>query len=810
MRVAIVAAMASGLWMVVRAQHIAECALPTFPACTRNGALSASGRDHAASGQQCSAGCAELWLGAVDQCAGATLSPEAETMTTACTDTTNVVLATTPPAVIFDGAACNLGANQRYVLQQVTLNRKPQYSTSDGSWHLFWSGSYWNVGKNVCDMCGIIAIASPSQAPPLGSALWTERCADTGSVNRRIQLSPCKQEAGWCPNAMAVMIPHLEETCCQPADGRDCGREGTPHACEVDCAHHWQTYESSCPGDSDLHGNSFVNFLNTKCNGAAAGLLAIEETVVIQEGQTHFFTFNANSGTRYEALVRVGEGTGPGVCPRNAYDDLFGDGSCDMMIANGVSCAEDLCATCDMAPRYCDRSCEFQCDEDGISVTRVWILPPGAAETEGGVGQAVASETHSTSDKGIGFTATATGKFAVEIEATVGSGPVTVSINAVGTAVQRAMHLQVDGKPHPLSVSCLFATCDFEYDETKAIDGDGAGFDLLLPNAQAGLAYALVIELPEGQPAAQVRATVYQPGAADGAGGFESVVEDALGNWTRTPSDHQSLAEYEGCHNDDRSCINGLRASFGVYPGQSFERFARGTFVAPASGAILLRLVINCDVPFLADVQAKGCVINENYEFGCPDAGGYNATGYAYYNSMCTSDLRLTVTPGAYFEETGRRRVQTGGDHIHQTTETHAPTYGIAQRTDTIVIGRADVETQAAAIWRSTKPTDLASPSLDDMLVNGTEASGLLASMFTSTQQPSLVYPLVFEALGDQATPNGRRRRMQTGGDRLHIDIETRAPSALSADQAENGVISRLAGAEDVISGCCESCIAPR
>eukprot|EP01046_Picozoa_sp_COSAG06_P112328 COSAG06_NODE_58979_length_275_cov_1.153409_1_plen_72_part_01 len=65
------AAMASGLWMVVRAQHIAECALPTFPACTRNGALSASGRDHAASGQQCSAGCAELWLGAVDQCAGA-------------------------------------------------------------------------------------------------------------------------------------------------------------------------------------------------------------------------------------------------------------------------------------------------------------------------------------------------------------------------------------------------------------------------------------------------------------------------------------------------------------------------------------------------------------------------------------------------------------------------------------------------------------------------------------------------------------------------------------------------------------------
>eukprot|EP01046_Picozoa_sp_COSAG06_P119005 COSAG06_NODE_66226_length_255_cov_0.500000_1_plen_62_part_01 len=47
-----------------------------------------------------------------------------------------------------------------------------------------------------------------------------------------------------------------------------------------------------------------------------------------------------------------------------------------------------------------------------------------------------------------------------------------------------------------------------------ALDGDGSGFDLRLEDVQVGKAYAFLIELPAGQTAVQVSATVYQAGAA--------------------------------------------------------------------------------------------------------------------------------------------------------------------------------------------------------------------------------------------------------------------------------------------------------
>ena len=60
--------------------------------------------------------------------------------------------------------------------------------------------------------------------------------------------------------------------------------------------------------------------------------------------------------------------------------------------------------------------------------------------------------------------------------------------------------------------------CVFAYDGAKIYDGDGSSFDLVLPHAEAGRAYAFLIELA-GQTASQFKATFYQAGAAAGAAG---------------------------------------------------------------------------------------------------------------------------------------------------------------------------------------------------------------------------------------------------------------------------------------------------
>ena len=82
-------------------------------------------------------------------------------------------------------------------------------------------------------------------------------------------------------------------------------------------------------------------------------------------------------------------------------------------------------------------------------------------------------------DKGLGFTAAATGDFTARVEAFEGSGPVTLTATAVGTAEHRSPPLRADGRPHPLEVSCYFNQCAFGYDGATAYDGDGSGFDLV-------------------------------------------------------------------------------------------------------------------------------------------------------------------------------------------------------------------------------------------------------------------------------------------------------------------------------------------
>jgi hypothetical protein len=216
--------------------------------------------------------------------------------------------------------------------------------------------------------------------------------------------------------------------------------------------------------------------------------------------------------------------------------------------------------------------------------------------------------------------------------------------------------------------------------------------------------------------------------------------------------------------------------------------------VAPASGAVLLRLVLNCAAVYYADVQAEGCSNDDDeHTLGCaPTSDGTD-------NGKCTSELRLTVTPDAYFEadieQAGRRRVQMGGDQLHHTVDTHAPIPGTVQRTDRIVIDRANVEAQVQAVWQAT-PVDqrtIAAPTLDEMLVSGTQANAMLGSLFTTEQQPHVVYPLSYSLDGSDECGH---RRLQKGGDRLHVAIDTHAPSPLASDKAEQRLVDRLPGAE--------------
>ena len=230
-----------------------------------------------------------------------------------------------------------------------------------------------------------------------------------------------------------------------------------------------------------------------------------------------------------------------------------------------------------------------------------------------------------------------------------------------------------------------------------------------------------------------------------------------------------------------------------------FARHLAGTWVAPASGPWLMRLVLNCDVPFFADVQADGCFTDDAFNVVCQLASDGS------YNGGCTSALQLTVTPGAYFADQdsqgGHRRTQTGGDNLHHVVDTHlvTPTVGTFQRTDRIVIERSTLEAQAAAVWEATSADQrpmTAPPTLDEMLRSGTPANTLLGSLLTSEQQPHVIYPLTYALDGSEDGGCGHRR-LQEGGDLLHVTIGTHAPSFADANQARERLISTLPGAQD-------------
>ena len=124
--------------------------------------------------------------------------------------------------------------------------------------------------------------------------------------------------------------------------------------------------------------------------------------------------------------------------------------------------------------------------------------------------------------------------------------------------------------------------------------------------AQAGVAYAVSVSLPEGQTAVDIDARFYYAGAAAGSAGFQPTLKGSMGTWTATAPGSHDYTEYTNCEVDDPSCEY---LTVGVHPGESFSTQLHGTWVAPSSGAVLLHLRVNCDVPFFSDVNLPGCAI---------------------------------------------------------------------------------------------------------------------------------------------------------------------------------------------------------
>eukprot|EP01051_Picozoa_sp_SAG22_P011736 SAG22_NODE_1156_length_5335_cov_2.046600_3_plen_592_part_01 len=349
----------------------------------------------------------------------------------------------------------------------------------------------------------------------------------------------------------------------------------------------------------------------------------------------------------------------------------------------------------------------------------------------------------SISDKSLGWTAPASGTFCVGVSILLAPavGHATFSVKAVGTAVGRAPPANIAGAALPLRVTCNRKRCAFHYGGAAMLDGDGAGFELQL-QAGEGVGYALEMQLAGGSTAAEVHLKIYYPGGVAGSSGFGEVLGGPLGDWIETPAGHHSYATYYGCANDDRICWNGqnLGASptFGYHPGGRFGRRLTATWAAPAAGTALLRVAANCDSRFFADVEAEGCYMR------CP-GGDHPGDGYGCphiasdgtYNDNCSADLTLTLTAGAYFAT---------AESTQLTAEMFTPIPGAAVREITVEVGRSEIEQLTAEMFVPS-PTLTAPPTLEQMLVPASEASVMLATMFTSQQQPHLVIPSLIEPI---------------------------------------------------------------
>eukprot|EP01045_Picozoa_sp_COSAG04_P012481 COSAG04_NODE_841_length_9946_cov_6.344775_9_plen_161_part_00 len=96
-----------------------------------------------------------------------------------------------------------------------------------------------------------------------------------------------------------------------------------------------------------------------------------------------------------------------------------------------------------------------------------------------------------------------------------------------------------------------------------------------------------------------------------------------------------------------------------------------------------------------------------------------------------------------------------------------------------------------------------APPTFEEMLVGGSRASAMLASLFTVEQQPSLVFPLTIEPTHDPALDNGggHRRTQANGGgsgaqdaNSVVVTVKVEASTAAEADDALQVVVESSGG----------------
>jgi hypothetical protein len=141
----------------------------------------------------------------------------------------------------------------------------------------------------------------------------------------------------------------------------------------------------------------------------------------------------------------------------------------------------------------------------------------------------------------------------------------------------------------------------------------------------------------------------------------------------------------------------------------------------------------------------------------------------------------------------GRRRTQATDPSCHRAFATDT------ELTTTLVVGTNSLEAQAAAVYyadRAGYASLPAPPTMDEMLVGGSTAAGILASIFTNEQQPhSVEVASVSLQPPDGLDPHGGgHRRTQRTGDAVYVQIVTHAPTPAEAERTVDSVADRFGG----------------
>ena len=705
------------------------------------------------------------------------------------------------------------GFEGRYMLQPVTLNGQPHYAQAGSGGrmcasaefrnhqcgrHLYWSPSRadshyalwlldWTTDSSAPMNAAHFYLASPGDILPLGPAKWIENWLNYDETSAgygdhetnacRLQLTQ-SPPVGGCDAGLVALAPVLTAFCCGPEASSGCGVAGElPDTCSADCRGVWAPFAARCPALVDAMASTPAGeFFNVACMsrvleplpptaGATVGRYFGNRT----SSSVMSYPFTAAAGTRYVYQIRLGLST-PWIQSMNvAMDRLYECG-----FARGIVCTSE----------------EWYSYLEGKTV----------AATDGNFG---------APDKGYAWTAPATGTYYIEAlwfdqQEADDIRETSLSVEAVGTAVGRAADADTTGALVPFGVACEFFVCGFTHNGSPVLGASNAGYELLL-QARQGVAYAMAVALV-GTVAAEIHLKAYYPGSVAGAGGYDEVLGGPLGDWIATPAGHYAYAYDDEAHGVSQHEMFVMQAAggasgapplFGFHPGESFERRKRATWAAPASGAALLQVVASCDVRFFADTAAPGCrgfgTCTPYFE-GSTATNALEADGAALidaHNGNCNADMTLAITAGAHFDVTAAE------SSSQLAAEMFVPTPGAAVRVATIEMGRPELEQFAREMFVPTT-TLTVPPTLEQMLVPGSEASELLASMFSAEQQPHLSFPTAITPLagGTSSFPaaeggDGHRRQLQRADgaiDRVLITVKATAPTAEESEVAITGL----------------------